>query len=549
MKKRKVMAMVMAGTMLLSMGIPASASEEELTTVSAEEGFPLEEQVTISAFIVQLPGVVELPECTVLQDLEEKTNIKLDLTIVPQDGAKEKLNLLLAGGDYPELIIGTDLLTSQDLEKYGAEEQILMPLNDLIEQYGTNIKKQWETHPEWEEQMKSSDGNIYGIPGVDSGGVSHGNCSYKFWMNKDWLETLGLEVPTTTEELKTVLKAFKEQDPNGNGIADEIPMTGATGTWAADPYLYLLNAFGYFDTNYYYLKDGTINSILDQDYLKEGLAYVHELYSEGLIDQAAFTQDESQLAAVGNNADVVITGSATCGHIGMFVNINDKERYSQYEVIPPVKGPNGYRGIPYTLASNVSGANFAITDVCEHPEEAMKLADLLCTSEWAVRSQVGKEGAQWEVADENTFGRDGATPAKYKYLSYSTQTSAAQTVDCWDWTFRLMEPNWKDLFEVSGDILDATNYEARLYRDTVALKEYAADVDTMPALAFASGDSETYTQLRTAIADYANNSIIEFITGVRDIEKDWDTYLAELNRLGYKDMLELVQKTVDAKVE
>lgn len=119
MKKRKVMAMVMAGTMLLSMGIPASASEEELTTVSAEEGFPLEEQVTISAFIVQLPGVVELPECTVLQDLEEKTNIKLDLTIVPQDGAKEKLNLLLAGGDYPELIIGTDLLTSQDLEKYG----------------------------------------------------------------------------------------------------------------------------------------------------------------------------------------------------------------------------------------------------------------------------------------------------------------------------------------------------------------------------------------------------------------------------------------------
>ena len=112
-----------------------------------------------------------------------------------------------------------------------------------------------------------------------------------------------------------------------------------------------------------------------------------------------------------------------------------------------------------------------------------------------------------------------------------------------------MEPNWKDLFEVSGDILDATNYEARLYRDTVALKEYAADVDTMPALAFASGDSETYTQLRTAIDDYAKNSIIEFITGVRDTEKDWDTYLAELDRLGYKDMLELVQKTVDAKAE
>lgn len=549
MKKRQVIAMAMAGAMLLAAGLPASASEEELMAVSEEKGFPLEEPVTISAFIEQLSGVVELSECTVLQELEEKTNIKLDLTIVPTDGAKEKLNLLLAGGDYPEVIISTNHLTGQDLEKYGVEEQILIPLNDLIDQYGTNIKKQWELHPEWKEQMQSSDGNIYGIPGVDSGGVSHGNCGYKFWMNKDWLEKLGLEIPTTTEELKNVLKAFKEQDPNGNGIADEIPMTGAIGTWAADPYLYLLNAFGYFDTNYYYLKDGTIHPVLDQDYLKDGLAYIHELYTEGLIDQAAFTQDESQLAALGNNADTAIAGSATCGHIGMFVNINDKERYSQYEIIPPVEGPSGYRGIPYSLSSTVGGANFAITDACEHPEEAIKLADLLCTSEWAVRSQVGKQGKQWDVADENTFGRDGKTPAKYKFLSYSTQTAAAQAVDSWDWTFRLMEPNWKDLFEVSGDILDATNYEARLYRDTVALKEYAADVDIMPNLSFSSEDSEIYTQLQTAIDDYAKNSIIEFITGVRDTEKDWDTYLSELDRLGYQDFLELVQKTMDQKAE
>lgn len=523
------------------------ADTEQNAQTEGDSVFPLAEPVTLKVFAVQIASVVELEQNTVFQDLEKYTNVDFELTMVPADGAAEKLNLMLASGEYPDVIMGTWLMSNQDLEKYGVQEQVFIPLNDLIDQYGTNIKERWAEHPNWEEEMKSSDGNIYGIPTADSGGEGHGDCSYKVWMNTEWLKAVGKEMPTTTEEFKDVLMAFKTQDPNGNGAADEIPMTGATNTWAADPYLYLLNAFGYFNTSYYYLKDGTVQSMLDQDYLKEGLKYVHDLYENGLIDPASLTQDESQMSAVGNNEGTIIAGAASCGHVGMFVDINNAERYNQYEIMMPLTGSTGYCAIPYNTQSSVSGASFAITDACEHPEIALQIADLFCGEEWSIRAQVGIQGETWDVSDGSVMGMDGETPAKYKYLSFKTLTDADQSVDKWDNTLRLLEPNWKKYFEVQGDVMDPTNYEARLYADTVKLKAYAADVDMVPPLNFVGDDGATYSQMSTAIGDYASNAIVEFITGTRDVDAEWDSYLADLDKLQYQDMLDLIQRTVDAQ--
>ena len=563
MKFKKLIAVFLAAAMVCgtcACGSSVEGTEKDVGTAASEstdtgssavagesEGFPLAEPVTISVFAIQLSSVVDLEQNTVFQELEEYTNVNLDLTLVPYDGASEKLNLMLASGEYPDIIMGCYLLSNQDLEKYGTEEQILIPLNDLIEEYGIHIKERWAEHPNWKDEMTSSDGSIYGIPTADSGGEGHSDCSYKMWINTEWLDAVGMDMPQTTDEFRDVLMAFKNDDPNGNGIMDEIPLTGATNTWSADPYLFLLNAFGYFDTNYYYLKDGVVNSILDKDYVKEGLKYVHDLYENGLIDPAAFTQDESQMSAVGNNADTIIAGAATCGHVGMFLDINNSERYSQYEIMMPLEGTDGYIGIPYRKSASVNGASFVITDKCQNPEIAIQIADLFCDEEWSVRALVGKQSDSWDLADEGTYGMDGVTPAKYKYLLFNTMVDANQSVDKWDNTLRLLEPNWKNLFAVEGDIMDATNYEARLYADTVKLKAYAADADTIPPLTYAGDDSTTFSQLSTAIKDYASNAIVEFITGTRDIDNGWDSYLADLNRLGYQDMIELVQKTYDAR--
>lgn len=520
---------------------------EQPTTEGGETAkdvsFPLKESVKLSVFMAQNSDVSDINENAVFKELEKATNIDFELTLVPGQDAAEKLNLLMYSGEYPDVIMGTGF-TAQDLEKYGVKEQILTPINDLIDQYCPNIKQRLEENPNWRENMTSSDGNIYGIPSVDSGGVGHVNSAIKYWINQEWLDNLNLAMPTTTEEYKNVLMAFKNSDPNENGIADEIPLSGAINSWNSDPYLFLLNAFGYFTTDYYYLKDGKINSILDQNYIKEGLRYINDLYKNGLIDPAAFTQDYNQLNAIGNNVDIEILGSAPAGHVGLLFDINNVERYKKYEMMLPLKGPEGYQSIPYQKSISVSGSNFTITDKCKNPEIAIQIADLFSTAEWAIKGQIGIQGVEWDVADAGTFGMDGETPAKIKFLVYQTP---AQVTDAWWWTYRGMEPNWKVTVQTVGDIMDPANFESRLYVDTMKLKPYAADVEPMPPLLYSGDDSTTFTQIQTAVNDYAKIAIVEFITGKRNLDKDWDSYLADLNKLGYPNMIELIQKTYSAK--
>lgn len=562
--RRKLVASVVVACMVLcsACGNTGSVEKGEQETSVAEQeaaesdsvetaedsavgdvSFPLKESIKLSVFIPQNSDVVDLKDNLVFQELQEATNIDFDLNAVPGQDAGEKLNLLLASGEYPEVIMGTSL-SAQDLEKYGVQEGILMPLNDLIDKYAPNIKAQLDEHPNWREDITCSDGNIYGIPTVDSGGVGHVNSPMKYWINQEWLDNLGLDMPTTTEEFKEVLTAFKTQDPNGNGIADEIPLTGCINSWNADPYLFLLNAFGYFDMGFYYLKDDTIHSILDQDYMREGLRYMNDLYANGLIDPAAFTQDNSQLTAIGNNEGVEILGVSGAGHVGMLLDINNVERYHKYAMMLPLKGSNGYQAIPYTKSVSLSGSNFTITNACEHPEVAIQIADMFSTEEWTIKGQVGAQGVEWDVADEGTFGMDGETPARIKFLQYQTP---GQVVDAWWGTYRGMEPDWKVAVQTDGDIMDPANFESRLYQETMRLKPYAADVDPMPTLLYSDDDSVAFTQYKTAVEDYAKIAIVEFINGKRDVEKDWDGYLADLEKLGYGKMIELIQKTYDAK--
>ncbi len=551
---KKAAAIVLCVALALSMAACGSSGkvENDADVPGTESGqgqaevdvtFPLKEPVKLSVFIPQGSDVCDIPENIVFQELQKASNIEFDLHIVPSVDAGEKLNMLLASGEYPEVIMGSTL-SNQDLERYGVDERILIPLNDLIEKYCPNIKQRLEENPNWKDEMKSSDGNIYGIPSVDSGGVGHVNSPYKMWINQEWLDKLGLKMPTTTEDYKDVLRAFKVNDPNGNGIADEIPLSGAINSWFSEPYIFLFNAFGHFTPDYYYLKDGKVHSILDKDYIRDGLRYMNELYEEGLIDPAAFTQDYAQLNAVGNNAGIEILGSAAGGHVGLFIDINNEERYRKYAMMLPLEGPGGYRSIPYAKSVSVSGATFVITDACKHPEVAIQIADLFSSEEWAIRGQLGVQGIEWDYADEGTFGMDGVTPAKYKILPHD---KPSQVKNAWWWTYRGMEPNWKVLIQTDGDIMDPANFESRLYADTTKLLPFAADVDTMPPLIYSGEDSTNFTQLSTAIGDYAKIAIVEFIIGKRDIEKDWDTYLADLKRLNYQDMIQLIQKTYDAK--
>ena len=234
--------------------------------------------------------------------LSDKYKIKFQFQTTTMDGgpAKEKRQISLASGDYPDLFLlipWVDAFTKTDVQKLG-EQGVVVPLEDLIKQYAPNIQKALDSNPVLKAMSTTPDGHIYSMPQWSD--CYH--CTYpdKLWINSAWLKKLHLQIPKTTEELRTVLKAFKTQDPNGNGKADEIPMTTDTGD--SSLLAYLMNAFTYVPyganpsvRSLLELNGDTVATPVDKPEWREGLKYINSLYKEGLIDQAAFTQNAEAL--------------------------------------------------------------------------------------------------------------------------------------------------------------------------------------------------------------------------------------------------------------
>src|SRR5258705_576336 len=172
-----------------------------------------------------------------------KIQFRFQTTTFDAGAAKEKRQVALASGDYPDLfflIPWVDGFTKAEVLKLGTQG-VAVPLENLIKDNDPNIQEALDPNKTLKEMATAPDGHIYALPQW----ADCYHCTYpdKLWINSTWLKKLNLQPPKTTEELRTVLRAFKTQDPNGNGKADEIPMT-------SDPQdssliAYLMNAFAY----------------------------------------------------------------------------------------------------------------------------------------------------------------------------------------------------------------------------------------------------------------------------------------------------------------
>ena len=214
---------------------------------------------------------------------EEKLGLDITWIPVPSATADEKIMADFASDNISDVIFGG--LNKDTAVAYGAQGKLL-PLNDLIEEWGVNIAAIQEEHPEYIPSITSPDGNIYFLAEIRELDANHTAAPGKLLINTKWLENVGKEVPTTVDELYEVLVAFKEEDANGNGDPDdEIPLY-ATGFNRVGSYI--MQAFTYMGFNdvspnyFFFDDDGSINVSYATEGWKEGLAFLNKLYSEGL---------------------------------------------------------------------------------------------------------------------------------------------------------------------------------------------------------------------------------------------------------------------------
>lgn len=574
-KIRKKAAAAISGLMILSLlaGCGNNAiSESSQTTVTADQPagsagtagseaaavspageFPIvQDKITLKVAAIDETYVGALGDVDFVKWYEEKTNIHIEWVEIPRDGYKEKLNLMLTTGNLPDIILGMKL-PSADTSAYGEDGTFLM-LDNYIEEYGVEIKRMMAENELIKDSITATDGHIYNLPLIND--CLHNQYRTRAWINRDWLDAVGMEMPATTEEFEAVLQAFKDQDPNGNGIADEIPMLG-NNLPKNNIITYLMNAFIIMNgsdiqdptTMYLYMNQGKIDFTPDKEAYRDGLKWINSLVEKGLIDATSFTQDDTQFKQVIQNEDAVQVGvvraDLICSYMGEYMGTAD-HRIEQYKILPPLEGPEGVRNQPSYLYASIGAGNFIITSSCKYPEAAFRWADGWYTEEATLFSWYGLEGSGWAAADEGSIGLNGE-PALYQRLPVE---GAEQTIRLTNKfgnnTARLREgEQYEESIPEMKYAVEPILYFAT--RDT--LVQYADPTLTVPPLTLTREEVAEISNIRTMINDYVEENMAVFALGARDIDKEWDAYVKEFSVLGLDRMLEVYQTAYERQYQ
>lgn len=530
---------------------PAAAPDN---TPAAETAAPDAGPVELSIFAPPKPGI-DLVDNRFTELVEEKFNIKINWEISPQQGQRQKKKLMFASGDYTDVFFhagqAEEGLTRQEQQQLG-KEGILVPLNDLIEKYAPNIKQAMEDIPYLRKGITAPDGNIYALTGVNE--CFHCYYSQKMWINTKWLQNLGLTMPTTTEQFYEVLKAFKEKDANGNGDPnDEIPLTGATNGWRNNVDGFIMNAFIYNNSeDYMVVNDGKVGLAPSRPEWAEGLKYLHRLFAEGLIDPAAYTQNDEALGQLGRvKGEYSILGAVPAGWHGGFLDYSGDPRAREYDTVPPLIGPAGVQTTAYY--GGVGDGDFAITNKASEEQriKAIQLVDYMFTEEGTVLAEFGPLGeGMLSPADPGALGLDGK-PAKYKTtLDASGNAIAGDALNHLIWDIvgpRYLPTAFRMSWTAAQDPYSPEGLELRLYQETKNKYEGKEPKEVfLPSYFINPDDQNEYSQLKTQINKYIKESIVQFITGNKKVDTDWDAYIEGLKEIGMDRYLEIQQAAYDA---
>lgn len=484
------------------------------------EGLPLvKEKESFSVLIDDSNDSTTVKDWPLLKLLAEETNVDVDWQIFPYDVAVEKKNLLLNSGDYPDAMGGW-LIGATDIVKYGTKEGVFIPIEEAVDKYAPNIKATLDL-TNVRRDMTLPDGHIYSPPYP----IPEPECFFAPWINQVWLDKLGLKMPTTTEELKEVLIAFKTKDPNGNGRADEIALTSR-----ADHFYFWTAMFGYPT------PDATLTMVDDKptytgtmDFVKDAYIYFADLYKAGLIDPELFTQDITTYNNRGKGEDATYGVAIMYNPADIAPGLDEAElriRGNDYVPLPPLKSSTTDKPMWARGSSGLTlfRTQLVITDNAKNPNTIIRWLDNLYSEKNSVQAAMGVFGI---TSEKNADG-------VYEQLPKTDVTGAPGYAE-WIGSMPKYVPEaiWDSFVRAPSEIqMNKTNDEM----DAIWANNM---VEITPPTWMSAEESAEISTIQTDIANYVKQKRAEWVTGVSDVSKDWDAYKAQMEKLGLPKLIEV----------
>lgn len=549
-KVKKILAIVM--TLAIVLGLCACGGGGSGTADKyGEDG-----KVTISVGLGSSAKIISFEDNALTKWLEEQTGCNLEIVEYAggTDIATQISTTIAARQELPDVLWGVSL-NSATLSTYGKEGYIV----DLKDYYADKEGKAKTFWTRMEESLTESQqeyvlskltdpdtGGMYGVPTIETSLVD--GVDFMLWINREWLDKLGLQAPTNTQELYDVLVAFRDKDPNGNGVKDEIPLMGTQkSTGPAQAVNWLVNLFIYFNDAHLwqdYNGDGQLESVYTQDAYREALKFVNKLYKEKLLTTMIYTASSSEMKTITTPSSGTALCGMFCGHLTSHTTFGSEVLY-QYENVK-TWGCATERDLGFSISC-------FITETAQKRDIVDECFNLLMTMwSWdgSMRIRYGEFGTNWVMPDEGAksdYGLDatykllddpftqqnavqwGSASGSLNHYAEGETAQVAENLDQWTATKSKMHATARENFDWAAENINPT---------------FLADPWSQSFI-MNSQEEESISMQKTNVNAVISSYIKDFVCGTNGMDinddADWKEFQNKMMEQGYEDVQKMYQ--------
>ena len=511
--------LLLAGLGIGSNSALAEGEEREMVGNVYKEGYPIvKEPVTLTTVVsASVYTTGNVADVEMWKIMEEETGVHIEiLEQIPSTDYSDKVNLMINGGTIPDIFLTSiDEITT----KY-YNSGLFAPLDDLIAEYSPSYSAILED-PVIRANMLANDGHIYSTPFYEV--APWLDVMYYPFINTEWLDTLGLEMPTNLDEFYDVLVAFRDKDPNGNGLQDEIPFS-----YYDNMITYFFSEFDLpINTNYEMLDGKTFVFGPQRDEFRTGLEYLHKLYADGLLDAEAMSQGIAEMQAKGSG-EYQLLGS----FIGFWADDYTKgEETYKYDAVPPFSTK---------WISNVNlptRGGMSISAQCENKEVAMRWADYINQTPYhAYWCNFGPDsvGVMTTTEDGKMLQNSDAAPEGITFEEWTRQVTLRDMIP-----YCILPEGVIEAREVDLNPQRKLEYNAK-YTDILVPALTNAHTSYYESEDVQQEALTIQTDLGTIVDNFLAESIMNGVT-----DESWSSFQSTLEKAKVDRFIEIRQKSLD----
>lgn len=492
-------------------------------------GAAAEDKPTLTIFVgTETYTPDDINTMQLFQKAEAATGVHINWSTVPGSSYADKLGTILATDDLPDVIFGG--VSSNQLVQYG-EAGSFIPMEDLLTpELMPNLCAILEKRPEVKQFITAPDGHIYGLPRITEGLWNQVDRIYS--INEQWLKNVDMQMPSNLKEFKDMLIAFRDKDPNGNGLKDEIPFTFAGGSFSVAVFEYIFSAYGIgMSGSLLDVQDGKVVCVAQDERFADAIRYIADLYAEGLIDPDAFVMDGSQWKAKMNNEAVIVGVSPNWDHNDHIANADVR---AQYTFMKPLGSDNGEAPVVYSPTMYGLARGFGvITKECKDPQLAAKWLDYWYDCINSIEASEGCIGERQYYDENGTILTGNPDTSAVGALMPRAQTCLNP------YTCRAM---LKEYYEQKIVAIPSTFPKVDFI--TANVLPYADKDPFNTKLYYTLEESETISMLQPSIENYINSKCAEWIMK-GGVDTEWDEFQNTLKKMKLDEYLATQQGAYD----